>query len=278
LRFFIGGGGTNTAVSLRRLGLNIAYLGKVGGEGAKRILDLLRKEKIDFVGAQSKEESGYSIILDSKEHNRTVLTYKGVNDDLKFSEVNLRKLKTKWFYFSSMLGESFKTQVRLAKFAKRNNIKICYNPSAYQIRKNKIGTKALIRKVDVLVFNKEEAGLLVGKGNVKNLLKKVYKIGPRIVVITDGRNGSCAYDGHYVYYLKTHDIKVEERTGAGDAFASTFLAGLIKGKDVEFSMRLALINAESVLGCIGAKNELLSWRELLNKFKGDSIRIKKWLD
>src|SRR3989338_6065903 len=86
LEFTTGGGGTNTAVALSRLGHKVAFLGKLG-----------------------KGNAGYSVILDTLEHDRTILTYKGVNDELRHEDVPYKKLKTKWFYFCSMLEESFHT-------------------------------------------------------------------------------------------------------------------------------------------------------------------------
>ena len=96
MRFDIGGGGTNTAVAFSRFGLKTGYICKVGDDDAGReILDLLRKEKISFLGKQEENsESGRSIILDSKENNRTILTYKGVNDNVTIND--LKKIKTRW--------------------------------------------------------------------------------------------------------------------------------------------------------------------------------------
>jgi len=116
LRFTTGGGGTNTAVALSRLGHKVGFLGKLGcDENADFILKKLKEGGVDFLGVCGKEIGGYSVILDSIEHDRTILAYKGVNDNLKFKEVDLKKLKTKWFYFSAMLNESFKTLEKIAK-------------------------------------------------------------------------------------------------------------------------------------------------------------------
>ena len=277
LDFLIGGGGTNTAVSLARLRNKVAYLGEVGNdENARRILELLKKERVVPVVIKSKaHQSGYSVVLDSCEHNRTILTYKGANDFLKFSEIPLSKLKTKWFYFSSMLGESFKAQERLAHFAKKNKIKVAYNPSYYQIKDDKKCLESILKCLDLLIFNKEEAELLVGKDGINKLLKKVYGLGPKIVCITDGKNGAYSYDGEYMYSIGVHNIKVVERTGAGDAFASSFLAGLIKGKDIEYCMQLGIANSESVIRYMGAKNKLLKWNEIVKVIKKNPCRLKK---
>lgn len=277
LAFLIGGGGTNTAVALARLGNKVAYLGVVGDdENATRIVDLLKKERVTpLVVRSGSHQSGYSVILDSSENNRTILTYKGANDFLRFSEIPLNKLKTKWFYFSSMLGESFKTQEKLAYLAKKKGIKVAYNPSYYQLKDEKKLLKNILKCLDLLVFNKEEAELLVGKGEIRKLLKRVYGLGPKIVCITDGDKGAYSYDGEYMYSIGVHNIKAVERTGAGDAFASSFLAGLIRGEDIEYCMQLGIANSESVIQYLGAKNKLLKWNKIVDVIKKNPCKIKK---
>lgn len=276
LRFTIGGGGTNTAVSLARLGHKTAYLGSLGNdENGKKILDLLKKEKIDFIGVLSKEITGYSIILDSIEHDRTILTYKGANDKLKFSDINLKKLKTKWFYFSSMISESFRTLETLAEFAEKNNIKIAFNPSTYLAEKGKDYLKKILTRTTILILNKEEASLLVGKNNIKIILKKLCELGPKIAVITNGKKEINAYDGKNIYTIIPKKIKIVESTGAGDAFASSFLSGMIKKSNIEFALKLGLVNSESVIQHSGAKNKLLKYKEALESIRKSSVKIKK---
>ena len=276
LRFTTGGGGTNTAVSLARLGHKVGYLGSLGNdENGRKILDLLKKEKIDFIGKLINDTTGYSIILDSIEHERTILTYKGANDKLKFSDINLKKLKTKWFYFSSMISESFKTLEKLAEFAEKNKINIAFNPSTYLAKKGIDYLKKILTRTSILILNNEEALLLVGKNNVKTMLKELYKLGPEIIIITDGKKAINAYDGKNIYVLIPNKIRVVESTGAGDAFASSFLSGMIKKNNVDFALRLGLVNSESVIQKSGAKNKLLKYREALEIIKKSPIKIKK---
>lgn len=272
LIFSTGGGGANTAVSLSRLGLRAGYLGKVGDdENGNAILALLKKEKVKFLGVRGKEKSGYSVILDSTKHNRTILTYKGANDNLKFSEVKKGKLKTRWFYFSSMMQDSFKTQEKLAKFAKRNNIRVAYNPSSYLTKKGSRFLKNILSRTYILILNREEARMLVPKGN---LFKGLCKLGPKVACVTNGKKEMHVYDGKYLYKGKPHNIGAKERTGAGDAFASSFLAGFIKRNDIEFAMQLGVANAESVIGYYGSMNKLLSWKEAVKVINKKPIKVK----
>ncbi|MCK5149618.1 carbohydrate kinase family protein [Candidatus Pacearchaeota archaeon] len=252
LKFDIGGGGTNTAVAFSRFGLKTGYLGKIGEDNSgKEILELLKKEKIEFLGKVEKNtKSGYSIILDSKEKNRTILTYKGINNGLKINEIKIKK--TKWLYFSSVLGESFKTQKKLAEILIKKGTKIAFNPSSYLIKEKNL--KPILKLCHVLILNKEEAKILCKN---KDLLLGLHKLGPKIIVITDKNKSISCYDGNKKYFLKPHKIKVVERTGAGDAFASGFVAGLIVGKSISESLKLGLKESESVIKYFGAKNNLL---------------------
>jgi len=266
LRFSIGGGGTNTGVAFSRLGLKTAYLGKLGNDhSAEKILGLLKKEKVNFIGKQEECISGHSVVLDSFEHHRTILTFKGPSDRLKISDIDLNKLKTKWIYFASAMDETFKTQEKLADFAKKKDIKIAFNPSEYEVKQGARYLKKILTKTDVLILNRDEAGILTKKQDIKKILFGLIRLGPEIVCVTDGTNMIYAYDGVEIFTLKPHKIKLAETTGAGDAFASGFIAGLVKGKDIPFAMKLGLANSESVIQHYGAKNRLLKWDEVLKK-------------
>lgn len=256
LDFSVGGGGTNTAVAFSRLGLRTGFIGKVGDdESEKRILKLLSKEKVKFLGKIEKGAvSGYSIVLESPK-DRTILTYKGVNDQLRFKELNLKNLKTKWLYLSALLGESFKTQKKLVQYLSKKKVKIAFNPSSYIIKK--LDLKPILKFCEILILNKEEAQMFVKKGD---LLVELRKLGPRIVVITDRDKLISAYDGNKKYSLRPHKIKVIDRTGAGDAFASGFVAARIAGKSLLDSLKLGLREGEAEIKYHGVKNKLLKMK------------------
>jgi ribokinase len=141
LDFYTGGGGTNTAVCLARLGLKTAYIGKIGNDlNSNTILEELKAEGVDFLGIISSSQSqktGYSIILDSIERNRTILTYRGANDFLESGDINFEKLQTKWFHLSAMIQKSFKTLEKIAAYARNRKIKISFNPNNYLCGKGK---------------------------------------------------------------------------------------------------------------------------------------------
>lgn len=275
IKFLTGGGGTNTAVSFSRLGLKTAYLGKLGNDdNGEMIHRSLKAEGIDFVGARGKIQSGYSIILDSIEDDRTILTYKGANNNLEFSELNTKKLKARWFYFCAMVGKSYKTLEKLASFAKENGVLVAFNPSCYIAEKGVDYLKHILERTDALILNKEEACFIVGRNDPEKLCEHLHDLGPRYVVVTDGKRGAWASDGKKKYFVKPPDVKVKETTGAGDAFGSSFVAGLVKKDDVKFALELATANAISVIMNKGAKNDLLTYRKALNLIRKHKIKAR----
>ncbi len=279
LLFSTGGGGTNTAVALSRLGLKTAFLGKMGaGANAFAVSNELEKEKVASLAVcQKGGRTGYSIILDSVGHDRTILTAKGSNNDLLPDEIPWKRLNSSWFYFSSMLGRSFETQKQLARFAARKGISIAYNISEYLAKKGIASLKPILQHAAVFILNKEEALLLTKRRSIEEAAKTLQSLGIHYVIITDGPRGATAYHQDFSYRIKADPIKVVETTGAGDAFAASFLAGMIKTNDIKFALRLAKENAESVIRHHGAKNLLLFWKEAVKRIKRrpGKVTVKK---
>lgn len=277
LEFFTGGGGTNTAVAFSRLGLRTGWIGRLGDDAnGKIILDELEREGVKFLG-YSGGVTGYSVILDAVESDRTIFTFKGCNDDLSYRKI--KKPETKWLYFSSMMDKSFKAIKKISYHANIHNIKIAFNPSLYLANKGVRYLKPVLRNTEILIFNKEEAQALLGK-NIENqyqMLHEIHKLGPKIVIITDGKNGAHCLDTieKHFYGIKPVKLKIKETTGAGDAFASGFVAGKILGKDTEYSLRLGMLNAESVIKYKGAKNLLLG-KEAFHMAEHDNRHITKY--
>ncbi len=120
-------------------------------------------------------------------------------------------------------------------------------------------------------MNVEEAKKMLSKGVgvekegravIKNLLSEVFDLGVKTVVITDGKNGSYSYDGNKYLHMATLDWPVVSVTGAGDAYASGFMAAIMKGLPTEEAMRWATVNAASVIGKYGPHTGTLKLDEM----------------
>ena len=267
LDYEIGGGGVNSGIAFSRMGLKTAFLGKIGHDhNGVRIIHELRKEKVDFLHMKpSKLRTSQSVILTStKDKDRIIYAYKGASDDISYREIDLSKVKTKWVYMATLLGKSFSTAEKISAYCKNKGIKLMFNPSSYLARKGKKLSK-ILKNTDILVLNKKEAQLILKSKStdVKRLVLLLFRMGPKAVVVTDGPRGIVAYDGRW-YHNKAYKVKVVSTAGAGDAFASGFLAGLIHKQDVEHALKVGMANAASVIQYYGTKNKLLSERQAHN--------------
>jgi len=195
--------------------------------------------------------------------------HKGANDTLNFKDIPKHNLSTKWFYGTSMHGESFETLEKLFIFMRNHSVKTVFNPNCNVLMKGISHVKTILSYTDILILNKEEAHMLIQDSCTPAVLAEhLMSFGPKIVVVTDGADGATIHvcsrwtgkeEAWHVAPAKNR--KVVETTGAGDAFGSGFVSGLARGKDVHSSVLMAVLNAESVIGACGAKEHVLSRKE-----------------
>ena len=101
----------------------------------------------------------------------------------------------------------------------------------------------VLKKVDVITINEEEARQLTGENSVVLAARKIYKMGPRFVVIKKGEHGVLLFNDENIFSAPAFPLeKVFDPTGAGDTFAGGFAGFLTKTNDFSFeNMKLAVI-------------------------------------
>lgn len=267
LDFVVGGGGTNVLETFSKQGFKCAYLGKIGCDvNGNKVFSWLQEKKIDFVG-QAHGDNGFAVILDMKGKDRTILLHKGSNNTLS-SDLAFHKLKCKWFYSSAMMDESHETLKKVFRFMKNHGTRCAYNLNNIVAKKGINHIKDILGCCEVFILNKEEAELLVGKGSCEQNAKKLSKYGPSIVAITDGGEGVSVFAENNFFVVKPRkEHKVVETTGAGDAFASGFISGLMHNLSVQESVLCGVRNAESIIAFVGAKKGALNKKDLLKAIK-----------
>jgi ribokinase len=276
--FTTGGNSANAAVTLSRLGFKVACVGKAGNDaGGREIERHLQNEKVDVVFLKKAKNTGtaYSVLL-LKDGERTILGYHGASNLFNPSEIDLKKLKAKWWYLS-LSGESMKYFGRFITFARKNGISVAFNPSGYHLKHDPRGILKHLKDISFLVLNEEEAAILTGIpfSKERQVFKKLDALMPGIVAVTNGSKGATVSDGKSIYRAGVfQEKKLIDRTGAGDAFGSGFVAGLVKSKgDVKYAIRLASANATSVVERIGATEGILTVAEF-RKPRWKNLKIK----
>jgi len=267
------GNAANAAVSLTRLGLSCGFLTNVGEDKYGRgIIAALQKNKVDtrWITINPGKISNYHYVLWYKEE-RTILIN---HENYDYAWPNIRKKEApKWIYFSSIAENSLEFHDDMADWLEENpDTQLAFQPGTYQMKFGAERLKRLYKQANILVLNKEEAAL-VGGGDVHDihdLFDKLHSLGPKIVCITDGPNGAYASSEQGRWFMPIYpDLAPPfERTGAGDAFASTFTAALMKGKPIEEALMWGPVNSMNVVQHAGAQEGLLSesrLREFLDK-------------
>jgi len=121
----------------------------------------------------------------------------------------------------------------------------------------------ILKISEILILNKQEAEMLVKKNKLKfkdkDLFLSLNVLGPKIIVITNKNKKTWCYNSYEnkFYSIIPHKIKVVERTGAGDAFGTGFVAGLICGLNINDCLRLGLKESENVIKYFGSRNNLI---------------------
>ncbi len=256
----LGGNAANVAVGISRLGLNAGLIAEIGDdEFAQKIINSLSQEKVDTSNIKSVagQQSSFSTIINFKGERTIFSEHVKRPHDFAFENIT-----TKWVYLTS-LGEEWKNAYeKTLDFVSKTNALLAFNPGTLQISAGLTSIKNVLQITEVLFVNKEEGEALLmindKEVTINDLLNKLKELGPKIVVITDGENGSFAIDANGIVSKKEIiETQVIEKTGAGDAYSSGFLSGLINDKPISDCMDWGTKNSASVIGKVGAQAGLL---------------------
>lgn len=261
------GNSANAAVNFAKLGLNSGLVANVGGDSAGRdIISTLQQADVDtrFVHINSRKVSNYHYVLWYK-NERTILVK---HEEYTYHWPRLKKTEIpKWLYFSSIGKSALDFHDDVSDFLDENpDVKLAFQPGTFQME---VGTERLQRiyaRSEIMACNREEAVYITG-GNyddMHDLFNRLHQLGPRIVLISDGPKGSYASDGENRFKMPLYpDPKPPvERTGAGDAFTSTFVASIMKGNTIDGALQWAPISSMNVVQHVGAQEGLLGEHEL----------------
>jgi ribokinase len=266
-----GGGAMNTATGMKNFGVDVAPLVNVGNDQVgKELIHHLKQGKIstDLVNVDKERRTGFSIIISAeKDKEHTIFTHKGASSFLKLP--NLRSFRTKWFYVSALANKDWTYEFEKIVRQIKRNVMIAWNPGSQQLAEHR-SLRNFLGAIEILILNKDEAIELVYQtdkkvkktqlNNAKFLLKKIQEYGPRKVVITQGEKGVVAIDEferHYYYPAQSDKKRIVDTVGAGDAFSSGLMAGMVKWQNFDKALQLGMRNSARVLYRVGAQNGLL---------------------
>lgn len=272
----IAGSAPNVAVALARLGLKTATVSSVGHDATAHLaFSRLKEEGVatQYIFENKKTKSSFSIVMLFK-GERTMLTSHAAH------QYRLQKCPpTRWLYVSE-LGDDFETLYKdVIGHVEKKKVKLALNPGTVQVRAGYKKLKSILKRTEVLFVNKEEGHELLKERNhfdMERLIRMLWKLGPATVVLTDGKKGAYAFDGGDILFAPIFPAHRVETTGAGDSFASAFLAARMVKKDLGEALRWGAVNSASVVSVVGPQPGLLHRKELEKRLKAhQGFRVKR---
>lgn len=260
------GNAPNAAVSAARLGLQSGLVSNLGDdENGNECADVLRKEGVstDYLQVHKGIPTNYHFVLTFGAERTILIRHEPYDYRLPAIEP-----APKWMYLSSFRGNETYHEELATYLESHVEVQAAFQPGKFEIN---LGTEKLLRiyaRSSLFFCNVEESQKILGTSETdpKKLLAGIYALGPKIVAITDGPKGAYAYDGHLNEYwympIYPDPAPPKNRTGAGDAFASTFTCAIALGKGVREALRWAPVNSAYVVQQVGAQKGLLSRAEL----------------
>lgn len=240
---FPGGNPVNVAVYFKRLGGEASYTGVVGD-------DEYGKFMIDAIGNKGVDVSNIKILP-----GKTAITHvelvggerilgdyeEGVMKDFKISDEDIEFFKAHDMVVSGLWGM---IEEDLYKIKKRDI------PIAFDFA-NKLDSPIVekaIYDVDYAFFSYDGGD----DGFIREYMKKNYRKGPKLIIVTLGEKGSICYDGTRFVYEKAIPCEVVDAMGAGDSYIAGFLFGVLSGKEIEECMKMGTQNASTTIKYCGA--------------------------
>ncbi len=274
----IGGNAANVAVGISRLGFKSGLVAEIGkDEFSQKIINSLAKEDIDLELVRQIESEASSLSVGINFKSDRTLFVEHVKREHGFE---FEGKKTKILFLTSLGSVWEKAYEKTLNFILDNNIELFFNPGTLQIEDRGNLIWKIISHTKILFVNKEEAEeLLYGKeiklpsdsqNYVKKMLYGLKSLGAKIIIITDGQNGSYLMnEKHETYFLEAFKCEIVEKTGAGDAYTSGFIAAALKNEPLVEAMRWGAFNSSAVIGKIGAQQGLLTKDEMMEKIRSN---------
>lgn len=260
------GNSANAAVSAARLGLKTGLVSWLGDdEEGTKCREVLKSEGIDdsYVTTEAGKPTNYHFVLRFGAE-RTILIK---HTDWSYTLPAIDPAP-KWIYLSSFAPSGASLHDQVADYLEAHpETKLAFQPGVFDIKQGTERLKRIYARAKIFFCNKEEAERILGvaPAPIPELLPQLRALGPKIAVITDGPNGAYAQDESGATYrvpMFPDRVPAVDRTGAGDATASTITAALALGLPLEQALAWGPVNSASVVEKIGAQAGLLPRAEL----------------
>ena len=277
-----GGSAANSIYGLAKLGVSTGFIGVVGDDGAgDYLVEDFKSVGVDTrrVAVKRGEITGETLYLSDRTGKRSIYVLPGANDRLSFENIDLSYINMAGLlHISSFAGErQFQLLVQLMK-EQSYSVRVSFSPGMMYAARGLKALASILGRTSVLFVNQGELKCLTGR-DVIDGVNICLEYGCQIVAVTlgEGRKlpgskviATCYIkdnDGEYIIEKIATNAKDDfDATGAGDAFATGFLYGLVKDKSMVKCGRLGDTSARLCISKNGARQGLPDAYNLSEKY------------
>jgi fructokinase len=236
-----GGAPANVAVALARLGVPTGFIGKAGREPfGESLLELFQVEGVDTTYFELVPNGFTSLAFVSSptSEKQDFTLFPGADELLRLEDINpayLSSAKVLAYGSVTLGGNAREAALYAAKKASQMGVEVAFDANLRPVLwKNKQvardGIMAGVRTATICKMNITELELLTNTNDVFTGSRQILQQGPKLCLITDGRNGAYFNNGRHEGWVNAYLVKTVDTTGCGDAFLAGFLAGTLDSK------------------------------------------------
>lgn len=262
LEVFSGGKGMNQSIALARAGAKVCHAGVIGEDG-HFLKEILHNAGVDVSHIQVDRDTktGHAMIQNDEEGDNCIVLYGGANQRItkeyvdevleQFSEGDM-----------IILQNEINQMVYIMEQSHKKGMKIVLNPSPMDEKIEKLP----LEYVDYFFVNEKEAVYLAGKKSEDEdkVLEDLSKRFPEAAfVMTLGEKGSVYQDKEKKIRQQAMVVEAVDTTAAGDTYTGYFVAGLVRGEEIEVIMEQASKASALAVSRKGAVNSIPEFQEIL---------------
>lgn len=259
-----GGSAANTIHGLANLGIETAFIGKIGQDDlGKFFMNDMKKANINPVLYQSYNDTGRVMAYVSPDSERTMATYLGAAVELSSEDITTDVFNGfSYLYIEGYLINNLELVNKAIRMARKNGLRICIDLASYNIVEEykKVLLDDVLINTDIIFANEEEARSLTGF-EPSQALDEISKM-CEIAVVKTGADGSLIKKGENQIEVPALKVESIDTTGAGDIYAAGFLYGQAKELSLEKSAAIGTLLASEVIQIMGPKIFPEKWKEL----------------
>ena len=276
----IGGCAANTGIDLRKLGCEVAIVGKVGNDNlGKFLINKLKEEGVNTEGIKvtDKANSSGTAVLVHSNGERSFLHSIGANAEFGIEDIDFEKIME--FHILHVAGTFVmpkfdgKPTEETLKRAKEMGIITVLDTVWDEKRRGLSLIEGSLKYVDYFLPSYEEAKMITGREKVEDIAEFLISKGVKNVGIKMGEKGSFIMNEKEKHYFPALKINVVDTTGAGDGYVAGFIACLVRGYDFEKCGLIANLVGAKITTSVGATSGLRSWEDLVEFGEKYGIKI-----